>query len=96
MACTHLHTPAPCYVCSWDLLNEPRCKYCPPAAVDAWYGALADHVKVSEWGADSHVLSARAYADWLMPMRRALQSVDPNHLITTGEEGFFDESDPAS
>ncbi|KAI7844213.1 hypothetical protein COHA_002347 [Chlorella ohadii] len=51
---------------SWNIMNEPRCKYCGPEAVDSWYGEMADH----------------------------LRSVDPNHLITTGEEGFFAEGDP--
>ena len=49
---------------SWNLLNEPRCKYCGPEAVTEWYHDIAAHIK----------------------------SVDPNHLVTTGEEGFFDES----
>ncbi|KAL6766264.1 hypothetical protein ACKKBG_A35330 [Auxenochlorella protothecoides x Auxenochlorella symbiontica] len=49
---------------SWNMLNEPRCKYCGPEAVTEWYHDIAAHLK----------------------------SVDPNHLVTTGEEGFFDES----
>ncbi|KAL4450094.1 hypothetical protein ABPG77_010763 [Micractinium sp. CCAP 211/92] len=53
---------------SWNLMNEPRCKYCGPEAVDGWYGELSAHLK----------------------------SIDPNHLVTTGEEGFFEEADPAA
>lgn len=44
-------------------MNEPRCKYCGPEAINNWYTAMADH----------------------------LSSVDPNHIITTGAEGFFAE-----
>ena len=33
---------------SWNLLNEPRCKYCGPEAVDSWFGEIAAHLKVSE------------------------------------------------
>lgn len=33
--------------CSWNVMNEPRCKYCGPEAVDSWYGELADHLKAS-------------------------------------------------
>ncbi|PRW57442.1 Transmembrane 9 superfamily member 4 isoform B [Chlorella sorokiniana] len=51
---------------SYNIMNEPRCKYCGPEAVDSWYGEMADHLK----------------------------QVDPNHLVTTGEEGFFVEGDP--
>ncbi|KAL4432447.1 hypothetical protein ABPG77_001746 [Micractinium sp. CCAP 211/92] len=50
---------------SWDLLNEPRCKYCGPEAVDSWYAEMSAHLK----------------------------SIDPNHMVTTGAEGFFVEGD---
>ncbi|KAL4437017.1 hypothetical protein ABPG75_004156 [Micractinium tetrahymenae] len=50
---------------SWDLLNEPRCKYCGTQAVDSWYGDMSAHLK----------------------------SIDPNHMVTTGAEGFFAEGD---
>ncbi|KAL4452410.1 hypothetical protein ABPG75_008072 [Micractinium tetrahymenae] len=53
---------------SWNLMNEPRCKYCGPEPVDGWYGDMAAYLK----------------------------SIDPNHLVTTGEEGFFEEADPAA
>lgn len=33
---------------SWNLLNEPRCKYCGPEVVDSWFGEIAAHLKVSE------------------------------------------------
>ncbi|KAI3433786.1 hypothetical protein D9Q98_003591 [Chlorella vulgaris] len=29
----------------WNLLNEPRCKYCGTEAVDSWYGEMAAHLK---------------------------------------------------
>ncbi|PSC76452.1 nitrilase 2 [Micractinium conductrix] len=48
-------------VLAWNLLNEPRCKGCPPGTVAAWYDEMAQFVK----------------------------SVDPNHLVSTGEEGFY-------
>ncbi|PSC67829.1 Mannan endo-1,4-beta-mannosidase 1 [Micractinium conductrix] len=53
-------------IMSWNLLNEPRCKYCGTEAIDSWYGDMAAHLK----------------------------SVDPNHMVTTGQEGFFAEGDP--
>eukprot|EP00887_Chlorella_sp_A99_P004827 scaffold4.g4827.t1 len=30
---------------AWDLLNEPRCKYCGPDAVNGWYHELARYMK---------------------------------------------------
>lgn len=30
---------------SWNLLNEPRCKYCGPEAVTEWYTDIAAHIK---------------------------------------------------
>lgn len=54
---------------AWDLLNEPRCKYCGPDAVNGWYHELARYMK---------------------------EDLGVKQMVTTGEEGFFDESDPHS
>ena len=49
---------------SWNLLNEPRCKYCGPDAVNGWTAAAA----------------------------AALKGLGVKQLVTTGQEGFFDDS----
>jgi mannan endo-1,4-beta-mannosidase len=52
---------------AWELLNEPRCEYCP----------------------DSDI------ADWVNEMAAYVKSLDPNHLVTPGVEGFYSaESSP--
>merc|ERR1712078_527058 len=52
---------------AWELLNEPRCEYCP----------------------DSDI------ADWVNEMAAFVKSLDPNHLVTPGVEGFYSaESSP--
>ena len=59
---TSLLTPQPQH--SWNLLNEPRCKYCGPDAVNGWTAAAA----------------------------AALKGLGVKQLVTTGQEGFFDDS----
>ncbi|GAB4814281.1 hypothetical protein N2152v2_001327 [Parachlorella kessleri] len=51
---------------AWNLLNEPRCKFCGPQVV----------------------------TDWYLDMAQFLKGIDPNHMITTGEEGFFSHLSP--
>ena len=34
---------------SWNLINEPRCKYCGTEAINSWVGEMAAHLKVRRW-----------------------------------------------
>lgn len=52
-SCAGIAQPPPSLICPLqNLMNEPRCKYCGPEAVDGWYGELSAHLKVSGpgWG----------------------------------------------
>jgi hypothetical protein len=117
-ACLPLHCPAQMHLLpsrSWNLINEPRCKYCGPEAVDSWIGEMAAHLKVRchppavllrphidalryIWNTAAYstcTCAAAAHAALPCPALHLLQSVDPNHMVTTGAEGFIAEGDPS-
>lgn len=58
----------------------------PLAAVQALYA------RSTSWPSPAHSSVTCLWSRLLMP--GPLQSVDPNHLVSTGAEGFFDQTNP--
>ncbi|WP_084622437.1 cellulase family glycosylhydrolase [Demequina oxidasica] len=70
-------------IMAWELANEPRC---------IGDGGPAD----GSWGNGSFPRDPYCSADTLLPwvteMSSYIKSVDSNHLVATGDEGFLDQS----
>lgn len=93
----HLPAPHPFPCTPQNLLNEPRCNGCPAGTVARWYDEMARFTKsVSGWdrgaqcdgGPNDCCSSPLPTAQPPAPCP-LMQQVDPNHLVTTGEEGFY-------
>ncbi len=73
-------------IMAWELANEPRC---------IGDGGPAD----GSWGTGLFPRDPSCTADtitpWVEEMSAYIKSIDSNHLVTTGDEGFFNDPDGA-
>ena len=85
---------------AWDLVNEPRCETwrvgemldvkleccrvdckCQPAKLFRWFHQGASALQVPECDDTMPV--------WINEMASFMKELDPNHLVTSGGEGFW-------
>jgi mannan endo-1,4-beta-mannosidase len=69
---------------AWDLVNEARCE---PNGGGGGGGGGGDN-------ASSSSSSSKRLAQWLHETAALVKSLDPNHRVTAGLEGFFGPSTP--
>ncbi|KAK9814994.1 hypothetical protein WJX73_004261 [Symbiochloris irregularis] len=62
---------------AWDLMNEPRCDCFP------------DQIPAPPEMVSCRPECAGKIQGWIEEMSGHLKSLDPNHLVTVGEEGFY-------
>ncbi len=69
-------------IMTWELANEPRCIADGGPAEDTWGTRLFPR--------DSDC-SADTITPWVADMSAYIKSIDGNHLVATGDEGFFND-----
>ena len=73
-------------IMAWELANEPRCIGDGGPADGSWGTGLFPR---------DPACTAETITPWVEEMSAHLKSIDPNHLVTTGDEGFFNHPDGA-
>lgn len=67
-------------IMAWELANEPRCNGCGVSVLTNWAKTMsAVRIYLYDLRICSHLSS------------QYIKSIDPNHLVALGDEGFFNQ-----